>query len=248
MEYLAIQGKSKSGRHPLLLYRSTANPGLCYKFQWKRTNKDCHMYCCLGCKAAQGRGNDVILHSIRVSLNYHQFLSNPEAISHRCLQLDFTFQHLAVNIQQETRFVLIVLHFLFIFRVAGEVVKEQRLKPSIAYSNLRNKIAPECADDSVEALRASLATSTALKLFRKEKNISGKNMRKKSDIKTIGCKGQHPAYGARLNGVTRSIEALLVIIPSYTCQSSCGASTLPVRMSSGRCWRQLCFSGLSSLK
>jgi hypothetical protein len=57
----------------------------------------------LGCKEARDKGNVFELKSIRVSLDEGQFLSNPEALSHQCTDLGFTFEYMAVDVQQELR-------------------------------------------------------------------------------------------------------------------------------------------------
>lgn len=114
MEYPAIRGQSETGKHAVLFYRSTLNPNQCYKFQWKRSNNECLVYSCLGCKLAKNKGNSVTINSIKVSLDATQFLTNPEALDHRCIDLGFTFDYMASDVQQDLRLVLI-LKCLFCF-------------------------------------------------------------------------------------------------------------------------------------
>lgn len=92
MEFLTEQGRSESGKHPLLIYRLTEEPKLCFKFQWHRTNNNRYMYVCLGCSSAQKAGNTVVVNSIGVSLDYSRFLSNPEELNHRCVGLGYTYR------------------------------------------------------------------------------------------------------------------------------------------------------------
>jgi hypothetical protein len=61
------------------------------------------MYVCLGCEKAKQAGNAVVLNSIGVSLDRSQFLSNPEALTHRCVELDYTYEYLATEVQQDLR-------------------------------------------------------------------------------------------------------------------------------------------------
>jgi len=103
MVYQAEIGHSASNKHSLLIYRSTTDPTRCFKFYWKKSNQLWLSYICLGCEEARDKGNVFELKSIRVSLDEGQFLSNPEALSHQCTDLGFTFEYMAVDVQQELR-------------------------------------------------------------------------------------------------------------------------------------------------
>jgi len=107
MEFLTEIARSASEKKPLLIYRSTANPSLCFKFSWKRNNETCRMYACVGCMEARNNGNSVVINSVGVSLDYGKFLSDPEKLAHKCIDLKFTFDYLATRVQQDLRLVWI---------------------------------------------------------------------------------------------------------------------------------------------
>jgi hypothetical protein len=105
MVFAAEEGLSKSGKHPLLIYRSTDEPDMCFKFCHTRDNLFDYGYVCLGCKRAKDDGKSVYLQSIRVSHDYSEFFSDPEELFHKCVELGYTYDYLSTDVQQELRFV-----------------------------------------------------------------------------------------------------------------------------------------------
>jgi hypothetical protein len=103
MVFKAEIGRSEQGKHPLLLYRSTTNTDLCFKFSCKRTNKDSHGYACVGCQEAYNNRNEITINTVRVSEDYSKFLSDPELLDHPCLELNYTFRYTNSVVQQEVR-------------------------------------------------------------------------------------------------------------------------------------------------
>jgi len=103
MTFVAEKGQSESDKHPLLIYRSTANPYRCFKFCFKRPNKGSNAYICLGCQQAKDKGHEIEINSIRVNLECTHFLSNPEQIAHPCLKIGYVFDYMTADIQQMTR-------------------------------------------------------------------------------------------------------------------------------------------------
>jgi hypothetical protein len=91
MVFETEQGLSKSEKHPILTYHSTEKPEMCFKFCHRKTNLFSHSYVYLGCKEAQKCGNAVYVKSIRISRNYSEFLSDPEELLQKCIELGFTF-------------------------------------------------------------------------------------------------------------------------------------------------------------
>ena len=58
------------------------------------------MYICQGCKNAKHAGNAVVVESIGVSLDWSHFLTDPEALNHKCIELDYTYEYLAAEVGQ----------------------------------------------------------------------------------------------------------------------------------------------------
>jgi hypothetical protein len=79
MEYLAERGLTES-ENVLLIFRSTINETSCFKFFQKRKNKDSYAFICLGCQNAKDAGHVISINSLRVTLDYRRFTTNPETI------------------------------------------------------------------------------------------------------------------------------------------------------------------------
>lgn len=100
MAYLAEKALSKAGIHALLIYRSTTDDSKCYKFQWKRTNKNDFAYICHACEEAVDVGEKIgVVRSVRVKADYSEFLSDPEATGHFCEPLPY----MAATVEQSYR-------------------------------------------------------------------------------------------------------------------------------------------------
>jgi len=99
MIYRAERGSSKAGKHPLLIHRLAADNTLCYKFKWKRSNKESFGYVCLGCEDFSNVTKIGSVNSVRVGADYSEFLSDPESIGHACTPL----LYLAVDAEQKYR-------------------------------------------------------------------------------------------------------------------------------------------------
>jgi hypothetical protein len=84
---------SESGVHYVLMYRSTRNQELAFKFCHKRTNQDTLAYICMGCKQAAKGDKTVSVNSIYVSMDYSHFNSDPERMNHFCLERNVTFRY-----------------------------------------------------------------------------------------------------------------------------------------------------------
>jgi hypothetical protein len=91
MVFAAEEGLSKSGKHPILIYRSTDEPEMCFKFCHTRDNLFDYAYVCLGCYQAKNAGNAIYVKSVRVNHDYSEFLSDPKKLLHKCIELGFTF-------------------------------------------------------------------------------------------------------------------------------------------------------------
>lgn len=164
-QYLAEEGETKSGKHSMLIYRSKRNPEKCFKFSWKRTLNDCLKYVCVGCKQAKDKGNDsIVVKSIGVSGTC--FLSDPEAMIHRCIDLKFTYDYLSASIQQELR-LFFNFRSLLLFRSANTAVKTTGTKPTVAYANLRKKIIAKHPENSANALLKLPKKRTVMQTFAK---------------------------------------------------------------------------------
>jgi hypothetical protein len=105
MVFAAEKGFSKRKEHPILIYRLTDEPEMCFKFCHTSDNLFDYAYVCLGCKQAKESGNSVYLQSIRVSHDYSEFFSDPEELLHKCVELGYTFDYLSTDVQHELRFV-----------------------------------------------------------------------------------------------------------------------------------------------
>jgi len=99
MAYRAEKGYSKGDKHPLLIYRLAADETLCYKFKWKRDNKESFAYVCFGCEDDVKAGKIGSVNSLRVKADYTEFLADPESVGHFCRP----FRYLAVDAEQKYR-------------------------------------------------------------------------------------------------------------------------------------------------
>jgi len=111
MVYVAEKALSKYEKHALLVYRLASDDEKCYKFQYKRTNRDDFAYNCVGCDFATKNGALYTVKSIRVKADYSEFLADPEAVGHFCELLPY----LTANVEQAYRYNLTfhITHFHF---------------------------------------------------------------------------------------------------------------------------------------
>jgi hypothetical protein len=73
MKFKAEKSLSEQDKHPLLIYRSTANPERYFKFCHKRDNKNTRAYICLGCQEAKDAGNEIsVIFSSRTLFYVHK--------------------------------------------------------------------------------------------------------------------------------------------------------------------------------
>jgi hypothetical protein len=103
MAYPAEIARSEKQKHPLLIYRSTIDNALCFKFRWKYEGSEFHSYKCLGCSEAAKVTFGATVASLRVSEDYTTFLSNPEAMTHICQAPGFTYRYVDSVVQQAYR-------------------------------------------------------------------------------------------------------------------------------------------------
>jgi len=118
--FVAEPGLSKGNIKPLLIYRLSGQQlEYCLKFAHRRKNNYDHSYFCLGCNELKKRNlYGATANSIRVSMDYKSFTTDPLALSHACLLKDnelYRYKYVDSQVQQLYRFVLILIQFNLIF-------------------------------------------------------------------------------------------------------------------------------------
>jgi hypothetical protein len=108
-QFPTIIGRSKSGVHPILFHCLTSDPIKCFKYKYtKKTNKeDAYYYICEKCieiKAKKEEYAKNVVRTIRVTLDYNFFCSNPESNGHFCTDSNEYFLFEAIEVQQVYRY------------------------------------------------------------------------------------------------------------------------------------------------
>jgi len=107
----AIVWRSKDGTYPLLIHRIVAAQDRCFKFKRVKEVKNSteHYYICQNCVDVK-KSNSILskrmISTIRVSGDYLHFMSDPENLSHLCIEHDGTLDFLKGEVEQHRRLVL----------------------------------------------------------------------------------------------------------------------------------------------